>query len=56
MKTEERTFTRGPLWTSLLRSHNIALNDVLTFTLINQEEEEEEEEEEWVMEEEEEEE
>ena len=46
MKTEESTFIRGPFWTSLLRAHNIALNDVLTFTLINQEEEDEEEEEE----------
>lgn len=51
VKTEESTFIRGPFWTSLLRAHNIALNDVLTFTLINQEEEEEEKEE-WVMEEE----
>ena len=40
MKREESTFIRGPFWTSLLRSHNIALNDVVTFTLINQDGEE----------------
>ena len=34
MKREQTTFIRGPFWNYFCRTHNIALNDVVTFTLI----------------------
>ena len=34
MKREHTTFIRGPFWNYLCRTQNIALNDVVTFTLI----------------------
>ena len=34
VKREDTTFIRGPFWNSYCRSHNIAINDVVTFTLI----------------------
>ena len=40
VKREDNTYIRGPFWTSFLRSHNIALNDVVTFRLIKQDDEE----------------
>ena len=36
MKREEATYIRGPFWNSFCRSHNIALHDGVTFTLIRQ--------------------
>jgi hypothetical protein len=37
VKREEATYIIGPFWISYCRSHNIALYDVVTFTLIKQE-------------------
>jgi hypothetical protein len=44
-KTGHATFIRGPYWNSFCRSHNIALDDVVTFTLNKKTEKEEEEDE-----------
>jgi hypothetical protein len=34
VKREQTTFIRGPFWNYFCRTHNIALNDIVTFTLI----------------------
>ena len=44
VKREDATYIRGPFWNSFCRSHNIALHDVVTFTLIKKAEEDEDEE------------
>jgi hypothetical protein len=36
VKREDGTCIKGPFWTSLARSHNLAFNDSVTFTLNNQ--------------------
>lgn len=44
VKREEATYIRGPYWTYFLRTHNIALNDVVTCSLIREGDEDEDEE------------